>query len=87
MHSVIYSPAARRDLKSLPEEAAKKIFRSVSAIKGDPYSFVKKLKGSAKCPLYSLRVGAYRVIMMIEDERMIIFVIEVGHRSNVYRKY
>jgi mRNA interferase RelE/StbE len=87
MHSVIYSRAARKDLKSLPEEAARKIFRAVSAIKEDPYSFVKKLKGSAKCSLYSLSVGAYRVIMMIEDERMIIFVIEVGHRSNIYRKY
>jgi len=87
MPSVIYSPAARRDLKGLPEEAAEKIFRAVSAIKEDPYSFVKKLKGSAKGPLYSLKVGAYRVIMMIEDERMIIFVIEVGHRSTIYRKY
>lgn len=87
MYSVIYSPAARRDLKSLPEEAAKRIFLSVSAIKEFPYSSVKKIKGSAKCPLYSFRVGAYRVIMTIEDDRMIIFVIEVGDRSTIYRKY
>ena len=87
MYSVIYSPAARRDLKSLPEEAARRIFRVVSSIKEDPYSSVKKIKGSAKCPIYSLRVGDYRVIMTIEGDRMIIFVIEVGHRSTVYRKY
>lgn len=87
MHSVIYSQATRRDLKSLPEDAARRIFRAVQEIKPNPYSSVKKLKGPAKYPLYSLRVGAYRVIMMIEDERMIIFVIEVGHRSTIYRKY
>ena len=87
MHSVIYSPAARKDLKSLPDDAARRIFRAVQEIKSDPYSSVKKLKGPAKYPLYSLRVGAYRVIMMIEDDRMIIFVIEVGHRSTIYRKY
>ncbi|MGC9514816.1 type II toxin-antitoxin system RelE family toxin [Methanocrinis sp.] len=86
MYSVIYSPAARRAIKSLPEEAAR-IFRAVGAIKEDPYSSVKKIKGSAKCPIYSLRVGDYRVIMTIEGDRMIIFVIEVGHRSAVYRKY
>lgn len=71
---------------SLPEEAAKRIFRAISAIKEDPYSSVKKLKGSAKCPLYSLRVGSYRAITMIGDERMIIFVIEAGYRSDIYRK-
>ncbi|UEC43456.1 MAG: mRNA interferase RelE/StbE [Methanothrix sp.] len=87
MHTVIYSQAARKDLKSLPGDLSKRIFRSISAIKEDPYSYVKKIKGSANSPLYSLRVGSYRVIMMIEDERMIIFVIEVGDRSTIYRKY
>lgn len=37
--------------------------------------------------LYRLRVGEYRVIMSIERERMVVFVLEVGHRSTVYRKY
>ena len=87
MYTVIYSQAARRDLKSLPEEAAKRIFRAISAIKEDPYSYVKKIKGSAKCPIYSLRGGDFRVIMTIEGDRMIIFVIEVGPRSTIYRKY
>lgn len=87
MHTVIYSQAARKDLKSLPGDLSKRIFCSISAIKEDPYSYVKKIKGSAKSPLYSLRVGPSRVIMMIEDERMIIFVIEVGDRSTIYRKY
>lgn len=50
----------------------------------DPFSFVTKLKS---IDFYKLRVGDYRVIMSIENKRMIIFVVEVGHRSSVYRKY
>jgi len=87
MHTVIYSQAARKDLKSLPGDLSKRIFSAVGAIKKDPYSYVKKIKGSAKCPIHSLRVGDFRVIMTIEGDRMIIFVIEVGPRSTIYRKY
>lgn len=87
MYTVIYSQAARKDLKSLPEEAGRRIFRAVSSIKEDPYTYVKKIRGSAKCPIYSLRVGDFRVIMTIEGDRMIIFVIEAGPRSTIYRKY
>lgn len=42
MHAVIYSQAARKDLKSLPGDLSKRIFRSISAIKEDPHSYVKK---------------------------------------------
>ncbi|OPY24785.1 MAG: Plasmid stabilization system protein [Methanomethylovorans sp. PtaU1.Bin073] len=52
----------------------------------DPKAHVKKLKGSPKSPLYSLRIGEYRVIMSIDGDKLIIFVIEVGHRSVIYRK-
>jgi mRNA interferase RelE/StbE len=46
--------------------------------------FVKKLKGF---DLYRLRVGDYRVIMSIEKKKIIIFVLDVGHRSVIYRNY
>jgi len=87
MRSVIYSAAARRDLKKLSHDVARRIISSIEEIKADPYSHVKKLKGLGKYHLYSLRVGDRRVIMSIEDDRLIIFVIEVGDRSKIYRKY
>jgi mRNA interferase RelE/StbE len=85
--SVIYTTRARRDLKNLPPDGARACIRAISKIKEDPYSFVKKLKGSKKSPLYSLRIGEYRAIVSIEDERLIIFVLEIGHRSTIYRKH
>jgi mRNA interferase RelE/StbE len=87
MYSILYSPAALKDLKSLPVDIAEKIVKSIKEIQDSPKVHVKKLKGFTNSPLYSLRVGEYRVIMSIEDENLIVFVIEVGHRSKIYRKY
>jgi mRNA interferase RelE/StbE len=85
--SVIYTSRARKDLRNLPSDIARDCIRAISGIRENPYSFVKKLKGSKKSPLYSFRIGEYRAIMSIEDDRLVVFVLEVRHRSNIYRKY
>jgi mRNA interferase RelE/StbE len=85
--SVIYTSRARKDLRQLPPRIAQKCIRSISKIKDDPFPFVKKLKGSKQAPLYSLRIGEYRAIMSFEDDRLVVFVLEIGHRSSIYRKY
>jgi mRNA interferase RelE/StbE len=85
--SVIYTTRARKDLRRLPLEVAKKCILTISKIRDDPFSFVKKLKGSKQTPLYSLRISEYRAIMSIQDDRLIVFVLEIGHRSTIYRKY
>ena len=87
MYSVEYTAHAIKDMNKLPAEVKTKIFNAVSKIKEDPYEHVKKLKTSAKTPLYSLRVGEYRAIVAIKDQLLIIQVLEVGNRSKIYRKY
>jgi mRNA interferase RelE/StbE len=85
--SVIYTTQARKDLRQLPRDIAQNCIRGISRIKEDPFPFVKKLKGSKHAPLYSLRIGECRAILSIEEDRLIVFVLEVGHRSTIYRKY
>ncbi|MDY0386823.1 MAG: type II toxin-antitoxin system RelE/ParE family toxin [Methanolobus sp.] len=87
MYSILYSPAARKDIQKLPVDVAKNIVNSIKEIRDNPKVHVKKLKGSPKSLLYSLRVGEYRIIMSIEGDKLIVFVVEVGHRSKIYRKY
>ena len=86
-YKVEYTQKAKRDLKKLSLEVAQNIILSVSSIKAEPYSYVKKIKGTKKHPLYTHRVGEYRVILGIEDDKLLILVIEVGHRERIYRKY
>ncbi len=74
MYSILYSPAAWNDIQKLPIDVAKNIVNSIKEIRANPKVHVKKLKGSPKSPLCSLRVGEYRVIIIIEGD-LIIFVI------------
>lgn len=84
-YTVIYTARARRDLKSLPPTAAHRIILSVAGLRENPYRHLKKLAGFSRTPVYRLRVGMYRVVLTIEDERLLILVLEVGHRSAIYK--
>jgi mRNA interferase RelE/StbE len=86
-YKVNYTSKAKRDLKKLPLDIAQNIIQSINGIKGEPYSCVKKIKGAKRHPLFTNRVGEYRVILDIQDDRLLIIVIEMGHRSKIYRKY
>jgi len=79
-----WTDVSLKQLEKLDKILAKRIINDVESIAKDPFAFVKKLKGF---DLYRLRVGDYRVIMSIESNKMIIFVLEAGHRSVIYRKY
>ena len=87
MYSVAYTSHAIKSINKLSPETRRRISHAVDEIKEDPYSHVKKLKTPANSPIYSLRVGEYRVLMAIKDLQLIILVLEVGNRSKIYRKF
>jgi mRNA interferase RelE/StbE len=83
-YKVAWSETFKIQLKKFDKSLAKRIIDKVESITKDPFKFVKRLKGT---DLYRLRVGNYRVIMSIESGNLIIFVLDVGHRKAIYRKY
>ena len=87
MYTVKYSSSAKKEIEKLSVEVGKRIKNAIEEMTDDPYSHVKKLKTSSNSPIYSLRVGEYRVIMAIENSQLIILVLEVGNRSKIYRKF
>ena len=88
-YTVRFTPGAERDFRKLPREDAIRIKDELHALAGNstPRTRAKKLKGSWDIPLFSLRVGHYRIILSIEDQNLVIFVIEIGDRRTVYRNY
>ena len=88
-YTVRLTSGAERDLRSIPKEDARRIKEELLSLSEEqsPRGRVKKLKGSFDIPLYSFRIGRYRVILSIEDRNLVIFVIEIGNRSAVYRNY
>lgn len=83
MYDVIISPTALKQLDKLENNIKTRIISTLERIKVRPESYVKRLVG---INAYSLRVGDYRVIMDIDNNRLIILVIKVGHRKNVYER-
>lgn len=75
-HKVEYTSKARKDLKKLPLDIAQNIIQSINSVKGEHFYYVKKIKGTKNYPLYTHSVGEYRVILDIEDDRLLIIVIE-----------
>ena len=57
----------------------KVLARNPDALKND----IKPLKGTLK-QLFRLRIGSYRVIYKKEDDRLIILIIRIGHRKEIY---
>lgn len=82
-YTVIFSEFADKQLSKLPLDVQKRIISTIKRCRIRPYSHVKKLVGSS---YFRLRVGDYRVIMDIRDNRLIIHVIEVGHRKKIYKR-
>ncbi len=82
-YNVIFSDFADKQLSKLPLETQNRIVSTVKRCRIRPFAHVKKLVGSK---YFRLRAGDYRVIMDIIEDRLIIHVIEIGHRKNIYKK-
>lgn len=84
-YTVVVSPAARRDLKRIRDTALRRIAGAIDALAADP-----RPHGSTKLAeddeLYRIRVGGCRVIDQIDDPRLTVLVVRVGHCGEVYRK-
>ncbi len=77
---------AVRRLRAIPEPAALTILRALTSLGDDPRRLdasIKKLAGYDD--RYRLRVGDYRVIYEIMDGQLVILVVGVGHRREIYR--
>jgi len=81
MYEIELSAKAKKQLSKLDSKVKDKIGAHIERIKVRPHSFVKKLIGT---PYFRLRVGDYRVILDIKNEKLVIMIIEVGHRRNIY---
>ena len=83
--SVEFTPCAEKALKRLDHSVGKRVVGKLQEIQGvdDPRDFLKPMTGLLT-GMFRLRVGDYRVIIDIQDERCVIIALDVGHRSTVY---
>jgi mRNA interferase RelE/StbE len=82
------SAEAARELGKLDAQPARRILKFLHervATLDNPRSIGKALRGSRLGEFWKYRVGPYRLICKIEDDRLIVLVLRVGHRKEIYR--
>jgi len=84
MYEIEIAPAAERALKKFPADIRNRIFKNILTLKENPRPHgVKKL--SSKGDIYRIRAGDYRIVYQIQDTALIILVVNIGHRREIYR--
>ena len=81
MYSVEFSETAERQFNKLEKNIQFRVVNVMGRIRIRPYHFIKRKEGTN---YFIARIGEHRAILSIDDVRKIIFVIEVGHRKNIY---
>lgn len=79
---------AKKDLAKLDKPVAKRVTSFLKARLqklADPRSIGEALTGKKFGELWKYRVGDFRIIAKIEDKQLLILVVRVGHRKNVYK--
>jgi mRNA interferase RelE/StbE len=81
MYSIEFTKNAEKQFYKLPEDIQIRMVRVLERIKIRPFHFVKRKEGT---PYFIMRVGDYRAVLDIKTESSKIFVMETGHRKNIY---
>lgn len=83
MYQIIIQKKAKKFIDKLPQNERRRI---VSAIEKLPNGEnIKKLKGYDN--LLRLRVGSYRIIYSVDNGKLIVYIIDVGNRGEIYNRY
>ncbi len=79
-----FSAQAKKQGDKLSQEIKQRVIKALRTLAQNPYPpQARKLTGSG---YYRLRIGDYRVIYEVQEDRLLILVIRIGHRKDVYRR-
>lgn len=85
MFSIDYSKSARIALKTMSRNTAKLIMEKIEALAADPMATNNNVKKLTDHPGYRLRVGDWRVVYTIHEQALLIVVVRIAPRGDVYR--
>ena len=82
-YEVLFKESVYKDLKKIPKADLRKILSRIKKLSDNPRpAGCEKLTGQER---YRLRQGRYRIVYSIQDDKLTIWVVKVGHRKDIYR--
>lgn len=83
-YKIVFRRSVYKDLRTIPKADVKKILAKINTLADNPRGTgCEKLSDDER---YRVRQGNYRIIYAIEDDRLIVIVVKVGHRRDVYER-
>jgi mRNA interferase RelE/StbE len=84
-YTVVVSPRAARALQKIKDQAVlQRLGAAIDGLETDPRPpGVKMLRGAE--PLFRIRIGAYRIVYRLADRVLVVTVVTLGHRRDVYQ--
>ncbi len=84
-YRIEFASPALKEFNALPSKEQGRVGRKIDALSADPRPRgVKKLKGRNE--RYRVRAGEYRVIYTIRDQVLVVLILRVGHRREIYQE-
>jgi len=81
-YKLAFKKSVAKDLRAIPNQDVKRILQRIEALAADPRGEgCVKLSGQE---LFRVRQGVYRIVYEIQDDRLVVLVVKIGHRSRVY---
>ncbi len=82
-YSIFFRKSVWKDFDPIPKRDLKRILDRIAALAAQPRPHgCEKLSGQER---YRLRQGRYRIVYSVEDDKLAVWVVKVGHRKDVYR--
>jgi mRNA interferase RelE/StbE len=83
-YELSFKRSVAKDLRELPKQDVKRILQRLRALRDDPRPpGCERLSGQER---YRVRQGVYRIVYEIHDDVLVVTVVKVGHRRDVYRE-
>jgi len=84
-YRVLIKPSAAKEIEAVGQkEDRQRIVTRIRSLARDPRPLGSE-KLSGRGDLYRLRVGRYRVVYTVGDDELVVLIVRVGYRNNVYR--
>jgi mRNA interferase RelE/StbE len=84
MYELIIKPSAEKEMDRLPARFRQHVVAALEGLRDDPRPpGCAKLHGTND--LWRIRVGQYRVVYAIQDDALVVLVVRVAHRKDIYR--
>ncbi len=87
-YTVEFVRSSRKEFEKLSLRTRERVLEALAFLTVNPHSEllkVKKLKGASD--LFRIRIGDYRLIYEVREEKLVVLVIKIGHRREVYRRF